>query len=305
MLVQATGAKLDINNNIPSFAVSVPVHERFVAAVFFHTPLQFGLNFDLTGFQTKLAQEQGYRLGLYYKAPFKNRLGVSLVYNSMPTFLLNDPQAVGEAFLPVFVLGDDLFNDEIEVDLNVLEAAKPNLTTQRDIANLVSDMELSLPSSFTLGLDVGMGPHNLVLNYTKYSGEFSLRTGDDSIVGKQTEHGIGFGLDFKMKDQLRGWNYALIPVRLLFLDIDGILMQSLRKYTAYQNPRYRFGFSAMTGAGIATGDFDDYQSAMDLPLPTGLALGRTYNVFNTADIGFTVFGFPDLLFKFSVGVSLY
>jgi len=95
VLVQATGAKLDINNNIPSFAVSVPVHERFVAAVFFHTPLQFGLNFDLTGFQTKLAQEQGYRLGLYYKAPFKNRLGVSLVYNSMPTFLLNDPQAVG------------------------------------------------------------------------------------------------------------------------------------------------------------------------------------------------------------------
>lgn len=409
-------AGAEINHRYPSFAVSVPLHDRFVVGLSTHTPVEMGLKLDLTGFQAKLAQEQGsddvsirfdilmniglitdfslnmqafnagfgslifdrpdwgelgvgftysnytvrsrryidadlsgmvvvssaderffnnpndvnlnseagetnrlsmqvnanyrevesgYTFGLYYKAPINRTLGISLVYNHMPTFTMTDPNAIGEVFLPIFVLGDDLFNDKIEVDLNILEASKPNLTTQRDVTNLVGDMVLSLPSSLSLGIDLGLGPHNMVFNYTNYSGDFSLRTGSTSTLGKQTKHGVGFGIDMKMKDQLRGWNYALIPVRLLFLDFDGILMQSLRKYTNYTNPRYRFGFSAMLGEGIGTGDYEDLQSTLGMPLPTGLAWGRSYRVFDSADIGLTVFSFPDLFFKFSVGISLY
>jgi len=405
---------LDINSRYPSFAVSVPLHKHFVAAISSHRPLDMAFRMDLTGFQVKLAQEQGsddvslrfdilmnvgmvtdirlnmhafnagfgslifdrpdwgklgagftyshytvsntrfidadlsgmvvvssaderffnnpndpnlnlaggesnsllvrargtyrdsgagYRFGLYYKAP--RILGVSLVYNQMPSFTLSDPNAFGEAFLPVFVEGDDLFEDKIKVDLNNLQAAKPNLTTRRNMGNLVDGARLSIPTTLTLGLDLSLGAHNIVLNYTNYQGELALAYGDKSSFGKAATHGAGLGLDFKMKDRLAGWNYALIPVRLLFLDFDGILMQSLRKYTAYSNPRYRFGVNTVLGEGIATGAFEDMKSMLDLPLPTGLALGRTYRVFNSTDVGFTMFGFPDLLFKFSVGFSFY
>jgi hypothetical protein len=128
--------------------------------------------------------------------------------------------------------------------------------------------------------------------------------GDKSTIGKTAQHGFGFGLDFKMKDKLGGWNYLLIPVRLLFLDIDGLLMQAFRPYTGYTNPRYRIGASVMTGSEIASGEFSNLDSALALPLPMGISMGRTYRVFNAADVGFTVFGFPDLLFRFSLGLSI-
>jgi hypothetical protein len=408
-------ADVNLGPRFPAFAVSVPLHERLVAAVSTSTPIDIGLNLNLTGFQAKLAQEQGsddvtirfdilmniglkadfslnmhavnagfgglifdnpelgrltagftsswysvsnrrildadlsgmvvvsgaderffnnpndqnlnqsagetnalllrangmyrdtgtgYTVGLYYNPPTRTRLGLSLVYTGYPEFNMSDPNSFGDAFLPVFVEGNDLFNDDIDVDLNNLEASKPNLTTRRDLGGIMDDMVLRIPNRFTLGLDLGLGAHNLVLNYTSYSGDLSMSFGDKSSIGKTAQHGFGFGLDFKMKDKLGGWNYALIPVRLLFLDIDGLLMQALRPYTGYTNPRYRFGFSAMTGTEIATGEFKDMGDALALPLPTGFAMGRTYRVFNAADVGFTVFGFPDLLFKFSLGLSI-
>lgn len=408
-------ANLDLNSRYRTFAVSIPVHERVAVAFSAHHPIDIAFRMDLTGFQAKIAQEQGsddvslrfdvlmnvglitdlrlnmqtlnagfgamifdkpewgqlgagltysyytvrnsryinadlsgmvvvssaderffnnpndpnlntaagetnalymraqgnyksdgngIKFGLYYKAP--KRVGVSLVYTKMPNeFRLNDPNAFAEAFLPVFVEGDDLFNDKIVVELSNLEASKPNLTTRREMQNLVDDAVFKMPSSLALGLDLSLGAHYLVFNYTNYMGELSLSYGEKSSIGKQTQHGVGFGMDFKMKDKLGGWNYALIPVRLLFLDIDGILMQSFRKYTGYSNPRYRFGVNAILGDGIATGEFDSLSDAMGFPLPTGVSWGRTYRVFDTTDIGFTMFGFPDLFFKFSVGVSLF
>jgi hypothetical protein len=408
-------ADVNLGPRFPAFAVSVPFHERFVAAVSTHTPINMALNMNLTGFQAKLAQEQGsddvsirfdilmnigmvadfslnmhavnagfgglilddpeygtltagftsswysvtnrrmldadlsgmvvvsgaderffnnpndqnlnlaagetnslymranglyrdsgtgYTFGLYYQAPIRPRLGLSLVYTSYPEFNMSDPNSFADAFLPVFVEGNDLFNDDIDVDLSNLEASKPNLTTRRDMGSIMDDMVLRIPNRFTLGLDLGLGPHNLVFNYTAYSGELSLNFGDKSSIGKTAGHGFGFGADFKMKDRLQGAGYALIPIRLLFLDFDGILMQALRPYTGYTNPRYRFGFSVMTGTEIATGEFKDMDDVLAMPLLTGFAMGRTYRVFNVADVGFTVFGFPDLLFKFSLGLSI-
>jgi hypothetical protein len=409
------GADINLGPRFPSFAVSVPLHERFVAAVSTHTPIDMALNMNLTGFQAKLAQDQGsddvslrfdilmnigmvadfslnmhavnagfgglilddsdlgtltagftsswysvtnrrmldadlsgmvvvsgaderffnnpadlnlnraagetnslymranglyrdsgtgYTFGLYYQPPIRTRLGLSLVYTTYPEFNMSDPNAFGDAFLPVFVEGQDLFNDKIEVELSNLEAAKPNLTTRRDLGNIMDDMILRIPNRFTVGVDLGLGPHNLVFNYTAYNGDLSMTFGDKSAIGKTAEHGFGFGADFKMQDRLGGWNYALIPVRLLFLDIDGLLMQAFRPYTGYTNPRYRFGFSAMLGTEIASGEFKDLDDVLALPLVTGFAWGRTYRVFNAADVGFTVFGFPDLMFKFSLGLSI-
>lgn len=60
----------------------------------------------------------------------------------------------------------------------------------------------------------------------------------------------------------------------------------------------------MLGSELASGEFRDLDGAMALPLPTGFAMGRTYRVCDAVDIGFTVFGFPDLLFRFSLGLSI-
>ena len=57
----------------------------------------------------------------------------------------------------------------------------------------------------------------------------------------------------------------------------------------------------MTGAGIATGDFDDYQSAMDLRCQPDWPWAEPTMYSNTADIGFTVFGISDYFLNFQLG----
>lgn len=62
-----------------------------------------------------------------------------------------------------------------------------------------------------------------------------------------------------------------------------LIMQALRPYTGYSNPRYRIGGSVMLGSELASGEFRDLDGAMALPLPTGFAMGRTYRVFDAVD----------------------
>jgi hypothetical protein len=180
--------------------------------------------------------------------------------------------------------------------------AKPNLTTRRDISSLIDDMTVQLPSSMALGMDVGLGPHTLTMNYTKYSGELSMTFGD-SYLGKKSAHGVGMGMDFRMTEHFNLWSIALIPVRLLYLDVDGFLFQALGRVTDYRDPHYRFGATVMLGEGLHDDPDADMKTTLGMPIPTGLSLTRTYMLGKSVKMGFSTITYPDLLFKYSVSVG--
>lgn len=248
------------------------------------------------------ATEYGYKIGLNYSpAPVVN---LSLVYDMVPDFELEGTDVVAEAYLPIFIVGSgsDILAGEIEVALDSLQANKPNLTTFRDISDITDNGSLKMPSSLKLGIDLSMGRHTAVLNYTSYLSEFSFTHGGNTI-GKDLKHGIGVGFDFKLKDRLNHWSQIFgIPVRLLFLDIDGYLFQIFGKYTGYKDSHYRFGGNVLLGEGI---DFSD-QSRKDIlgaPLPQSFSMGRQYTIFENFEVGVSVLAVPDLMLKYSVGVK--
>ena len=175
------------------------------------------------------ATEHGIKFGAYYR--LDKALHLSLIYNQVPNFDLTGSNTRASVFLPVFLVGsgEDILKGDIDVDLDSLQANKPNLTTERDISSIVEDGRLNLPSSFTLGLDFALNKHTLVFNYTRYFGELSFTNGGHTI-GKDLTHGLGIGMDFRMRDRFDSWGQlALIPVRILFLDIDGFFIPVFRK----------------------------------------------------------------------------
>ena len=93
-----------------------------------------------------------------------------------------------------------------------------------------------------------------------------------------------------------------LPIRLLFLDIDGLLFQTFRGVTGYKNSHYRFGTSFMLGDGIVTVNNDSLLDILDLPLPRSFSMGRQYTIFDHLDVGVTVLAFPDFMLKYSFGV---
>lgn len=277
---------------------------------FFNNPADPNLNTDLgesnsffmNAYGEFEASEYGYRVGVNYQ----NEIGlnVSLVYNQMPNFTLSGENKTASAFLPVFLVGsgDDILSGDIEIALDSLEANKPNLTTERDISDLVDDGALNLPSSLLLGIDFKLGKHTAVFNYTQYYGDLSFEHGGNTI-GKETLRGIGVGFDFRMRDRFESFGQiATLPIRLLFLDIDGLLFQSLGKFTGYKNSHYRFGGSVMLGEGIVTTGNDDLKTILGAPLPQSFSLGRQYTIFENLDVGVTVLAVPDLVLKYSVGI---
>ncbi len=248
------------------------------------------------------ATEYGYKIGLNYSPlPVVN---FSVVYDNVPDFKLEGSDVVSEAYLPVFIVGSgsDILGGDIEIALDSLQANKPNLTTFRDISDITDNGSLKMPSSIKLGVDLSMGRHTAVLNYTSYLSEFSFTHGGNTI-GKDLQHGIGVGFDFQLKDRLNHWSQIFgIPVRLLFLDIDGYLFQIFGKYTGYKDSHYRFGGNVLLGEGI---DFSD-ESRKDLlgaPLPQSFSMGRQYTIFENFEVGVSVLAIPDLMLKYSVGVK--
>jgi hypothetical protein len=244
----------------------------------------------------------GYSIGMTYRAPIARFITLSALYTKMPTFTLTDPNAFGDAYLPVFAIGDDVLGGDLKVKLDTLQAAKPNLTTRRDISSLIDDMTVQLPSSMAIGADVAMGRHTLTLNYTKYSGELSMTFGD-SYLGKKSAHGVGFGMDFQMKDRFTPMSILLIPIRLVYLDVDGFLFQALRGVSGYRDPHYRFGATVMLGEGLHDNPDSDMKTTLGLPIPTGLSMTRTYMLAKNVKMGFSTITYPDLLFKYSVSVG--
>ncbi len=248
------------------------------------------------------ATEYGTRLGLFYS--LDDELNISIVYNQMPKFELEGTNKVASAFLPVFLVGtgDQVLSGDMEVALDSLQANKPNLTTERDISSLVSDGELQLPSSLLFGVDVGLGKHTVVLNYSRYFGDLTFKHGSTTI-GKEATHGIGFGLDFRMRDRwVSPFQIVTLPVRLLFLDIDGLIFQSLGRFTGYKNSHYRLGGNVILGQGIATNNNESLRNNLGNPLPQAFSMGRQYTIFGNLDVGVTVLAVPDLMLKYSVGI---
>lgn len=248
------------------------------------------------------ATEYGLKFGAYYE--LDNKLRLSMVYDYMPDFNLTGNNNTASAFLPVFMVGsgDEILEGEIEVALDSLRANKPNLTTERDISKIVGDGSLNLPSSFTLGLDFGIRQHTMVLNYTKYMSELSFANGSD-LIGKNLSSGIGVGFDFKLRDRMKLFPTIVgLPFRLLFLDIDGLLFQSLGGITGYKNSHYRFGGNILLGDGIVSTDNNDLRDILSLPLPQTFSMGRQYTIFEKIDVGVTVLAVPDMVLKYSVGI---
>jgi len=244
----------------------------------------------------------GYSVGFTYRPPVVRRVTLSALYTKMPTFRLTDPNAFGDAYLPVFAVGDDVLGGDLKVKLDTLQASKPNLTTRRDINQLIEDMSVKLPSSFAVGADLALGNHTLTLNYTAYQGEMSIAFGD-SYLGKKSAHGVGFGMDIRMKDRFTPMSLLFVPFRLLYLDFDGFLFQALGRVTGYRDPHYRFGANLMLGEGLHSKADSDLKQTLGLPLPTGLSLTRTYMLGKSVKMGFSTITYPDLLLKYSVSVG--
>lgn len=257
--------------------------------------------------------EWGSRIGLYYQTPVEN-IALSLVYNSVPDFEMKDPNAFAESYLPIFINLDGelepVGDEEDLLNVSAIDIAKPNLTEQTS-DSLGQTIRMDVPSSLTFGVDVGIGPHALALNYVQYFGDLAYTvTYDDTYrIGKSTTSGVRFGLDLQFPDRVKGASWALIPLRILFLDFDGFLFQALGKYTKYSDPHYRLGGGVFFGDGIVEGFEDeqlrqDLQDILDLPTPNGFSMGRQYTLFETLDIGVMVFSFPDIAFRFGATYNL-
>lgn len=250
--------------------------------------------FEATGY--------GLRAGIHYM--LDDELNLSIVYNQIPTFNLEGKNKVASAFLPVFLVGtgDDILSGDIDVALDSLQANKPNLTTERDISDIVNDGALNIPSTLVFGLDFKLGKHTGVFNYTRYLGDLSFEHGGNTI-GKAATHGLGVGFDFRMRDQFSAGQIATLPIRLLFLDFDGLLFQSFRRFTGYKNSHYRIGGNIIVGEAIVTVKNEGLQRSLGNPIPQAFSMGRQYTIFEKLDVGVTVFAFPDLMLKYSIGIK--
>ena len=294
-----------LNTDLSGMVVIGGADERF-----FNNPLDVNLSTDngesnaffLRSTASYTTSQWGYRAGILFER--QGRSSFSIVYNQMPDFNLRARNASSEAALPIFLVGDDIF-ESLEVVLDTLEASKPNLTTVRDISGLTDDILFSMPSSLTFATDLAMGRHTLTLNYSHYLTNFEMRLGDD-IYGKENPFAIGFGLDFAGTDRfLTKHQWYIFPLRLLFLDFDGILFQTFRKFTGYSNPHYRFGGKALFGTGYTQGSVNqNLQQVFDMPiLPLTFSMGREYTVFENFRIGVTGIAVPDFFFRMSVAYT--
>ncbi len=249
----------------------------------------------------------GGKFGIYYNPDF-NRTSTwnfSLVYDYKPKFNLTDENAVNIGFQPKFMKGRLLGEGDESLDINLdsINLSKPHLTN-RTYNYFTNSILFELPSSLTFGIDKAFGESSVSVNFTKYFGRTFYKF-DKYEIGKKSNFGLKFAANIRFDDELEGWGFAAIPIRLLYLDIDGLLFQIFRSVTQYRNPHYRIAFGAILGDEIMSDFGKDYndmlKTAFSLPYPFGLSLSRQYLIFNNINVGVMIFGFPDLALKFSIG----
>jgi hypothetical protein len=260
----------------------------------------------------------GARGGLRFATP-DEVLVLSIAGNWSQDLTMNDPAAFAEGHLPIFVnlsgeVAPGPHEDEL-LDVEALNLAKPNLTRPTS-DSLGTAMVFRQPSHLTFGVDLGLGPHTFTTNYVLYQGELSVEGtyGSDSgtpktfRVGKALDYEIRAGLDFRFPDRIKGAGWLLLPLRLAFLDLDGLLFQALGGVTGYSDPHYSIGGGVASGSGIATGVERNIQAdlfrLLDGTTPTGMALARRYTLLDRIDVGVTVAGIPDLFFRTAVTYRL-
>jgi hypothetical protein len=253
----------------------------------------------------------GGRIGLRFATP-ENGFVLSVTGRRVQNLDLRDPNAYAESYLPLFVnLSGELdaaaFEEDL-LDVESLNLAKPNLT-RRTTDSLGTQVTFRQPDVLTIGLDLGLGPHTLTANYLLYDGEISAegvygsRGGEPKQfrLGKKLDYGVRLGLDLKFPDRLKGAGWLLVPIRLLFLDLDGLVLQALGSRTGYSNPHYRIGGGLVYGEAVVSGVErnirQDLESSLGRVIPSGVSMARRYTLFDQLDVGFTVAGVPDLLMR--------
>ncbi|MFT5143742.1 MAG: hypothetical protein ACI84D_002373, partial [Thalassolituus oleivorans] len=84
--------------------------------------------------------------------------------------------------------------------------------------------------------------------------------------------------------------------------------QAMGNASGYSNPHYRIGAGVAFGQPVVTGVerniSGDLETILDGALPTGIAMARSYSLFDRLDVGVTVAGVPDLFFRTSVTYRL-
>ncbi len=250
----------------------------------------------------------GGKLGLYYNfdKDKSSSWNFSLVYDYEPDFDLSDPNSFGVSYQPKFIKGRVLGtkDEALDIQLDSMNISKPHLTIKKKNV-FTQNVTLQMPSSLTFGVDAALeSGTSFSLNMIKYFGDF-LYQYDKYAIGKKTNIGLKFAGNFHLDDELEGWGIPFIPVRLLFLDIDGLLFQIFRSETGYRNSYYRVGFGFVFGDAISQGFDDDLTSSISdglgLPFPYGITLSRRYTVFDNIDVGVMILGVPDLALKVSLG----
>ncbi|MCK9410078.1 MAG: hypothetical protein M0R68_13205 [Bacteroidetes bacterium] len=255
----------------------------------------------------------GGTFGIYYNAvryidTAIAALNLSVLYEYAPSFTMDDPLANSKSYAPVFLVGKPggTGADSMQILIDSLRLSKPSLT--KETHNVFSNtLTVSQASSLTLGMDLGFGAHTIALNYVHYFGEYGFIF-DRYHVTKKLTSGIKVGLDFTLPNRMTGWNWLLLPVRLLYLDVDGLLFQAFQSSTGYRNSHYRLGGGVVLGSADAHGMDPDMakslRTSLGTVLPTGFALGRQYTIFARYTVGVLVFGIPDIAFKTSLGIVI-
>lgn len=250
----------------------------------------------------------GFKFGASYFIPSINSLKFSLLVDIVPEFKMTDVNAYSHSYQPKFFTGKVTGEDDEALDVIVdsLDLAKPNLTVATG-NEFSKDLNIIFPSSIALGIDAAAGDHAFSLNLIKYLSGFSYEFGKYKI-GKELNMGFTFGMDFKMPEEMNSWGWAVIPVRLLFLDVDGVLLQIFKEQTGFKDLHYKVGAGLMFGTSIVEGVSDDQKKdlkdMLDMPLPSSFSISREYSILNNVRVGVLLYGFPDLGMKFGFGYQL-
>lgn len=261
----------------------------------------------------------GARFGAVHRTYYE-RFGSSVLIDLAPKVLLWDGDAYASSYMPEFVdLEGSIDNADPEahdlLDLSLLDLNKPNLTRQTHDA-MGQWIKLHMPSSVTFGADYPFGRHNLVVNLSRYwgimavEGEYGLKNGilRRYKLGRAPSWGIKMGLDVGREPRRDGRGSWNIPLRILTLDIDGVLMELLEGWTLYDEPRYRFSASTQWGSSVVDGLDNTVSTDISAMLggfkPTSFAISRSYTLFDQLDVGVHVIGVPDLIMRFSFGLNL-
>ncbi len=256
----------------------------------------------------------GARLGFVHRT-YGDRFGSSFLLSIPPRLRLWDPKAFAESHVPVFfdMVGslDAIDADNVDlIDIDQVDLGRPTLTRQtRDY--LGPDVLVRMPTTLTLGMDLPLGRHRVVINGLRYLGPLSIE-GDYSRengevqsfrVGVQPSWGVRFGLDIVGRPE-GGLGPLGIPLRILTLDLDGLVFQMLGDRVSYEDPRYRLAAGLSWGTPIADGADESLASSLDGLLtgsvPVALTLGRSYSLKQRTHVGVHVAGIPDFLMRFSI-----